>query len=128
MLFNDELPIKYLESKDGEVYVFNWKEICLFATRHLNELSRTLFEAGGNKDKTITTKLENSFTKYAIVHFNDEQRKTGYLDIYPWRIPFHSAGGAPPWFTFDYNNSDSIYNAAKQRIDDENLTKDKCFD
>ena len=123
MLFNDGLPIKYLESKDGEVYVFNWKEICLFATRHLNELSRTLFNASGNRDKTIITTLENSFTKYAIVQFN-EQRSAGCLDIFPWRIPFRSAGGAPPWFTFDYNNSDSIYNAAKQRLNDENSTKD----
>lgn len=121
MTSRKNVPEKYLESREGEIYVFDWKELCLITRYCLTELSNTLFNTANNTDATVIKELGYSLPKHIIVKLN-EQKTAGYLDIFPWRIPFYSIGGAFPRLMFDYIDSDSIYQAAKQRINNENST------
>lgn len=125
VLFN-----KIIKTEDGEIYIFDWKEICLIARAYLSELGEKLFKNAGKKDTTILITTELSIilelgysSPKRVTAYLTKRKSMGYLDIFPWRIPFCSIGDTSPRFILDYIDSDSIYNAAKQRINNENLTK-----
>lgn len=99
-----------LEAKDGKIYIFHWRALLREAKSCLIELQNTpkakehsqqvhYCQANTISNTLTEIKLDSDINIDPIKAYLLDKCSTGYLDMFPWRIPFFINGISPLRYT-----------------------------